>query len=46
MDVKYLQSISVPRIEMERVHTGPQTELKFEISLQPQEVVLLHIYRQ
>ena len=45
-DVKYLQSISVPRIEMERVHTGPQTELKFEISLQPQEVMLLHIYRQ
>jgi len=45
-DVKYLQAISVPRIEMERMQTSARAELALRITLQPQEVVLLHIYRK
>ena len=44
-DVKYLQSISVPRIEMERVSTDAYRDLEIDVKLQPQEVVLLHIYK-
>lgn len=44
-DVKYLQAISVPRIEMERVSTDAYRDLEIEVKLQPQEVVLLHIYK-
>lgn len=44
-DVKYLQAISVPRIEMERVATDAFRNLSIKVKLQPQEVVLLHIYK-
>ena len=44
-DVKYLQAISVPRIEMERVATDSYRDLEIKIKLEPQEVVLLHIYK-
>ena len=44
-DVKYLQAISVPRIEMERVATDAYRDLEIKIKLEPQEVVLLHIYK-
>ena len=44
-DVKYLQAISMPRIEMERVVTDMYRNLEIQIRLQPQEVVLLHIYK-
>ena len=44
-DVKYLRAISVPRIEMERVVTNAFRDLEIEVELEPQEVVLLHIYK-
>lgn len=44
-DVKYLQAISVPRIEMERVATDAYRGLEVKVKLEPQEVVLLHIYK-
>ena len=44
-DVKYLQAISVPRIEMERVATDTYRDLEIKVKLEPQEVVLLHIYK-
>lgn len=44
-DVKYLQAISVPRIEMERVITDAYRDLEIKVKLEPQEVVLLHIYK-
>ena len=44
-DVKYLQAISVPRIEMERIMTTPSGNLEIELKLQPGNVVLLHIYK-
>ena len=44
-DVKYLQAISVPRIEMERVATDAYRDLEIKVKLEPQEVVLLHIYK-
>ena len=44
-DVKYLQAISVPRIEMERVATDSYRDLEIKVKLEPQEVVLLHIYK-
>lgn len=44
-DVKYLQAISVPRIEMERVATDACRDMEIKVKLQPQEVVLLHIYK-
>ncbi len=44
-DVKYLQAISVPRIEMERVATDAQRNMALKVKLDPQEVVLLHIYK-
>ena len=44
-DVKYLQAISVPRIEMERGPTDAYRDLEIKVKLEPQEVVLLHIYK-
>ena len=44
-DVKYLQAISVPRIEMERMATDAYRNLEIRIDLEPQEVALLHIYK-
>ncbi len=44
-DVKYLQAISVPGIEMERVTASAEGSMDIELKLEPQEVVLLHIYR-
>ena len=44
-DIKYLQAISVPRIEMEKSRTDERGSMEISIKLQPQEVVLLHIYK-
>ena len=44
-DVKYLQAISVPRIEMERLTTDSHRNLEIKVKLEPQEVILLHIYK-
>ncbi len=43
-DVKYLQAISVPGIEMQRVSASQDGILELALELEPQEVVLLHIY--
>lgn len=45
-DVKYLQAVSTPRIEMQKVHTDQQGRLSIELKLQSQEVELLHIYKK
>ena len=44
-DIKYLRSVSVPRIEMERVRASEEDSLLLSICLHPQEVALLHIYK-
>ncbi len=44
-DIKYLQAISVPRIEIERKKVSSDGKLRISVKLEPQEVVLLHIYK-
>ncbi len=44
-DIKYLQAISIPGIEMERLTTSPGRTLEVGVKLRPQEVALLHIYK-
>lgn len=43
-DIKYLQAVSVPGIEMGKVRTDENGTLELKIRLKPQEVALLHIY--
>lgn len=43
-EVKYLQAVTQPGIEMERMRTGEDRKLKFSLALEPQEVDLVHIY--
>lgn len=43
-DVKYLQEISIPTIYLERVHVDDDHTMQLEITLEPEEVSLLHIY--
>lgn len=43
-DVKYLQEVSIPNIYLNRVHVDADHLLQLEITLEPEEVSLLHIY--
>ena len=43
-DIKYLQAISVPGIGIERIAVNSQNCLDLTVTLQPQEVILLHLY--
>ncbi|MGN8738048.1 GH39 family glycosyl hydrolase [Bilifractor sp. HCP3S3_D3] len=45
-EVKYLQAVSVPEIELERGRTDTEGTLKITVELDAQEVVLMHIYRR
>ena len=45
-DVKYLQAVSIPEIEMQRETADRNGTLEVTAELEPQEVVLMHIYRR
>ena len=45
-DIRYLQERCIPEISMERCIVGDADELTAEVYLTPQEIALLHIYRE
>ena len=45
-EVKYLQAVSVPEIQMQRANADRDGLLKVTVELEPQEVVLMHIYHR
>ena len=45
-EIKYLQAVSIPEIELERGSTDTEGTLKITVELDVQEVVLMHIYRR
>ena len=45
-DVRYLRERCIPRIQMQKQYVGTSEELSFEVDMRPEDLVLLHIYRE
>ena len=45
-DVRYLRERCIPQIRMQKLYVGDNEELSFEVEMRPEDVVLLHIYRE
>lgn len=45
-DVRYLRERCIPQIRMQKHYVGDSEELAFEVEMRPEDVVLLHIYRE
>lgn len=45
-DVRYLRERCIPQIRMQKYYVGDSEELAFEVEMRPEDVVLLHIYRE
>ncbi len=45
-DLRYLRERCIPQIRMQKQFVGVEEELSFEVEMHPEEVVLLHIYRE
>ena len=45
-DVRYLRERCIPQIRMQKQYVGIDEELSFDVEMRPEDVVLLHIYRE
>ena len=45
-DVRYLRERCIPQIRMQKQYVGIEEELSFDVEMRPEDVVLLHIYRE
>ena len=45
-DVRYLRERCIPQIRMHKQYVGDSEELSFEVEMRPEDVVLLHIYKE
>ena len=45
-DVRYLRERCIPQIRMQKEYVGDAEELSFDVEMCPEDVVLLHIYRE
>lgn len=45
-DVRYLRERCIPQIRMQKQYVGDAEELSFDVEMRPEDVVLLHIYRE
>jgi xylan 1,4-beta-xylosidase len=45
-EIKYLQAVSIPEVELQRESTDAEGTLKVSVELEAQEVVLMHIYQR
>ena len=45
-DVRYLRERCIPQIRMQKQYVGMEEELSFDVEMRPEDVVLLHIYRE
>ncbi len=45
-DVRHLRDRCIPQIRMQKLFVGDSEELSFEVEMRPEDVVLLHIYRE
>ncbi|MBQ8054503.1 MAG: helix-turn-helix domain-containing protein [Lachnospiraceae bacterium] len=45
-DVRYLRERCIPQIRLQKHYVGIEEELAFDVEMRPEEVVLLHIYRE
>ncbi|MCR5811148.1 MAG: helix-turn-helix domain-containing protein [Lachnospiraceae bacterium] len=45
-DVRYLRERCIPKIQMQRQYVGASEELSFDVEMRPEDVVLLHIYKE